>query len=66
MTLGDMEKLIVNDCPNLKTGIEFYTSDGTKDVLITDKSMNFLHLMQYENLKLKSGNQRISYDVLNR
>lgn len=64
MSLNDMEKLIINDCLELKTGIEFYISDGTKDVLVTDKSMNFLHLMQYENMKMKSANRTISYEVL--
>jgi hypothetical protein len=63
MTLRDFEKLLVDEDPALKTGLEFYVSDGEKDVMITDKSQNFLHLLQYENLKIKSGSTRISYEV---
>lgn len=62
-SLRDVEKLLVDEDPSLKAGVEFYISDGQKDVLLTDKSQNFLHLLQYENLKIKSGDKKLSYEV---
>lgn len=63
ITLRDFEKLLIEGDPSLKTGVEFYISDGQKDVMVTDKSSNFLSMLQYENLKIKAGGRTLSYDV---
>jgi hypothetical protein len=63
ITLRDFEQLLIAEDPSLKTGVEFYVSDGQKDVMVTDKSSNFLRLLQYENLKIRAGDRTLSYDV---
>lgn len=62
-TVSDFEKLLIHETPKFKTGLDFYLSNGEKDVLISDKSANFLNLVQFENLKIKNGGSRISYYV---
>lgn len=62
-SVSDFEKLVGQETPKFKTGLDFYLSNGEKDVLLSDKSANFLNLLQFENLKIKSGGKRISYYV---
>ena len=61
-TLADIEKLIKEETGD-QTDVEFYASDGQKDLKLEDKQALFLDVLQFENLKIKRSQRTLSYDV---
>ena len=63
ITLRDFEQMLIEEDPSLKTGVDFFISDGEKEIGVSDKSAKLLPLLQFENLKMFHAGSRVSYEV---
>lgn len=55
--------MVTEEIPSLGSSLLFYVNDAEKDVLVEDTELNLIQVMLLENMKIKNGKKKVSYDV---